>query len=57
MHYVWDFAILGKYSHLFWLGIGFTVLYTIGTVFLGTLIGLVVGLLSSPCPISSTTRP
>src|ERR1700759_2640682 len=45
MHYVWDFGILTKYSHLFWLGIGFTLLYTIGTIVLGTLIGLVVGLL------------
>jgi len=39
MHYVWDFGILSKYSHLFWLGLGFTLLYTIGTIFLGTLIG------------------
>ena len=45
MHYVWDFAILARYSHLFWLGLGFTVLYTIGTIFLGTLIGLIVGVL------------
>ena len=21
MHYVWDFAILAKYGHLFWLGL------------------------------------
>src|SRR5215469_17184309 len=40
MHYVWDFGILSKYSHLFWLGLAFTLLYTIGTIFLGTLIGL-----------------
>ena len=45
MPYVWDFAILGKYSHLFWLGIGWTMAYTIGTIVLGTLIGLVVGIL------------
>src|SRR5207237_9792689 len=45
MHYVWDFAILGKYSHLFWLGLGWTIAYTIGTVVLGTLIGLAVGIL------------
>ena len=45
MNYVWDFAILGKYSHLFWLGLGWTIAYTIGTVILGTLIGLVVGVL------------
>ena len=45
MHYVWDFGILVRYSHLFWLGLGWTVAYTIGTVFLGTLIGLIVGIL------------
>jgi polar amino acid transport system permease protein len=45
MHYVWDFAILAKYSHLFWLGIGFTIAYTIGTIVLGTLLGLIVGML------------
>ena len=45
MHYVWDFAILGKYSHLFWLGLGWTIAYTIGTMLLGTLIGLIVGIL------------
>ena len=45
MHYVWDFAILGKYSHLFWLGLSWTIAYTIGTIVLGTLLGLVVGML------------
>src|ERR1700721_4802131 len=45
MNYIWDFAILGKYSHLFWLGLGWTIAYTIGTVFLGTVVGLVVGIL------------
>src|SRR6201996_7844956 len=45
MNYIWDFAILGKYSHLFWLGLGWTIAYTIGTIFLGTLIGLTVGIL------------
>src|SRR5258707_4725644 len=45
MPYVWDFAILGKYSHLFWLGLGWTIAYTIGTVLLGTVLGLVVGIL------------
>ena len=45
MPYVWDFAILGKYSHLFWLGLGWTIAYTIGTILLGTLIGLFVGIL------------
>ena len=45
MHYVWDFSILGKYSHLFWIGIGWTIAYTIGTILLGTLLGLIVGML------------
>src|SRR6202012_2431690 len=45
MNYIWDFAILGKYSHLFWLGLGWTIAYTIGTVLLGSLIGLFVGIL------------
>src|ERR1700760_851247 len=45
MNYVWDFGILTKYSHLFWLGIGWTIAYTIGTVLLGSLIGLFVGIL------------
>jgi polar amino acid transport system permease protein len=44
MHYVWDFAILGKYSHLFWLGLGWTMAYTIGTILLGSLLGLIVGM-------------
>ncbi len=45
MHYVWDFAILDKYSHLFWLGLGWTLVYTVGSIMLGSLIGLVVGIL------------
>jgi polar amino acid transport system permease protein len=45
MHYVWDFSILAKYSHLFWLGLGCTMAYTIGTILLGTLLGLIVGML------------
>ena len=48
MQYTWDFAILGKYSHLFWSGLGWTIAYTIGTVVLGTLLGLVVGILRLP---------
>src|SRR6201986_80818 len=45
MNYTWDFAVLGKYSHLFWLGLGWTIAYTIGTILLGSIIGLVVGIL------------
>ena len=32
-------------SHLFWLGLGWTIAYTIGTIALGTLLGLAVGML------------
>ncbi|MBT9289883.1 amino acid ABC transporter permease [Prosthecodimorpha staleyi] len=39
MNYIWDFGILWKYSHLFWLGAAYTFLYTIGTAFLGMIIG------------------
>ena len=45
MNYVWDFGILSKYSQLFWLGIGWTLVYTVGTILIGSLIGLVVGIL------------
>ena len=45
MNYVWDFGILAKYSHLFWLGIGWTMVYTIATILLGSLIGLFVGII------------
>src|SRR5581483_7107089 len=45
MNYVWDFGILAKYSHLFWLGLGWTMVYTIGTIFLGSVISLFVGIL------------
>ena len=31
MNYVWDFGILAKYSHLFWLGLGWTMVYTVGS--------------------------
>jgi polar amino acid transport system permease protein len=45
MNYIWDFSILGKYSHLFWSGLGWTLLYTFGTVILGSVLGLIVGIL------------
>src|SRR3954447_25943790 len=44
MNYTWDFAILTKYSHLFWVGLGWTMAYTIGTILLGSAIGLLVGI-------------
>src|ERR1700753_3540145 len=45
MNYIWDFAILGKYSHLFWLRVRWALAHTIGNIFLRTLIGLTVGIL------------
>jgi polar amino acid transport system permease protein len=44
MGYEWSFGFLLRYTHLFWVGIGYTLAYTIGTVALGLLIGLVLGL-------------
>ena len=44
MGYEWSFGFLLRYTHLFWVGIGYTVAYTIGTVLLGLLIGLLLGL-------------
>jgi polar amino acid transport system permease protein len=42
--YEWSFGFLLRYTHLFWVGIGYTLAYTAGTVLLGLLIGLVLGL-------------
>ncbi len=44
MPYEWSFGFLWKYAGLFWTGIGYTLAYTIGTVALGLLIGLLLGL-------------
>lgn len=44
MGYEWSFGFLWRYSHLFWVGTGYTLAYTIGTVLLGLAIGLLLGL-------------
>ncbi|HEY8290045.1 MAG TPA: amino acid ABC transporter permease [Acetobacteraceae bacterium] len=44
MHYQWDFVFLLRYAPLFWRGVLVTLAYTAGTIFLGLLIGLFVGL-------------
>ncbi len=44
MGYEWSFGFLLRYTHLFLVGIGVTLAYTAGTVLLGLLIGLVLGL-------------
>jgi polar amino acid transport system permease protein len=44
MGYEWTFGVLWKYEWLFVRGVEVTLAYTIGTVLLGLLIGLVVGI-------------
>lgn len=44
MGYEWSFGFLLRYTHLFLVGIGVTLAYTAGTILLGLLIGLVLGL-------------
>ncbi|HXT78772.1 MAG TPA: amino acid ABC transporter permease [Acetobacteraceae bacterium] len=44
MHYQWDFVFLLRYAPLFWRGVLVTLAYTVGTIFIGLLIGLLVGL-------------
>ncbi len=44
MGYEWSFGFLLRYTHLFWVGVGYTLAYTVGTVTLGLLIGLVLGM-------------
>lgn len=44
MGYEWSFGFLLRYTHLFLVGIGYTLAYTAGTVLLGLLIGLALGL-------------
>jgi len=43
--YDWDFSFLWQYRWLILWGLGVTILYTIGTILLGLLIGLAAGLL------------
>ena len=44
MGYEWGFGFLLRYTHLFLVGIGVTLAYTVGTVLAGLLVGLVLGL-------------
>ena len=43
--YNWDFSFLWMYRWLLLKGLGFTILYTIGSIVLGLILGLLVGLL------------
>ena len=44
MHYQWNFSFFAQYWPLLWRGTLVTVAFTIGTVFLGLIIGLLIGL-------------
>ena len=44
MHYQWSFGFLEHYEPLFVVGTGVTIAFTIGTVLLGLLIGLALGM-------------
>ena len=43
--YIWDFSFLWMYRWLLIEGLGFTLLYTVGSIAFGLIIGLLVGLL------------
>src|SRR5580700_3845238 len=44
MVYQWDFAFLLRYVPLFWKGVLVTLAYTVGTITIGLIIGLVIGM-------------
>ncbi len=44
MHYEWDFSFLWQYRTVIAIGLGFTVLYAIGTILVGLIIGFAVGI-------------
>ena len=44
MGYEWGFGFLLRYTHLFVVGVSYTLIYTVVTVVLGLLIGLVLGM-------------
>jgi polar amino acid transport system permease protein len=44
LHYQWDFPLLLRYLPLFWKGVLITLAYTAGSIFLGLIIGLLIGL-------------
>ena len=43
MKYQWDFSFLLHYTRLFEIGVAITLAYTIGSIFLGLIIGLILG--------------
>ena len=44
MSYHWDFALILRYAPLFWRGVLVTLAYTAGSIFLGLIIGLLIGM-------------
>jgi polar amino acid transport system permease protein len=44
MHYQWSFGFLTHYEQLFWKGAVVTLAFTIGTVILGLIVGLLIGI-------------
>ncbi len=44
MQYQWDFHFLLRYAPLLWKGVLYTLSYTAGTIFLGLILGLLIGL-------------
>ena len=44
MGYEWSFGFLLRYMPLFWKGIAITLAYTVGTIILGLIFGLLIGL-------------
>ena len=44
MGYEWGFGFLLRYAPLFWKGVGVTLAYTAGTILIGLLLGLLIGL-------------
>ena len=44
MFYHWDFALILRYAPLFWKGVQVTLAYTAGSIFLGLIIGLLIGM-------------
>ncbi len=44
MHYSWDFSFLWQYRTIIAIGLGFTVLYALGTILAGLIVGFAVGI-------------
>ncbi len=44
MHYDWDFSFLWQYRTIIAIGLGYTVLYALGTILLGLILGFAVGI-------------